>query len=235
MSENLHSGHRKRMRNKCLSDNMESFTDHELIEMLLYYCIPMKDTNELAHKIIDECGNLAILMETKPQDLMNRCGISEGTAVFFAITSEIMKRCDRQKWEKKRTLSSAEEAGKFAVSLLSYEIYECFYVICLDSQSRIINFVKLSQGNIDEININIREIAETAIRYKATSVILAHNHPGGSLIPSYQDIDATSRISSCLNLMDIEVYDHIIVADNKYYSMAANKLVPSKTRRNKDG
>lgn len=225
MAENVHVGHRQRMRDRCLKDGAGSFHTHELLEMLLYYCIAMKDTNPLAHKLLEEYGSLSTLLEADTKDLERRCAISENTALIFSIVCEIIKRCNSEKWVKKALLNTSQLAIEYAVSLLSYEKYECFYVISLDSQKRLINAAIIGKGTVNSAHVYPRLIVETALRYKADSVILAHNHPGGTLTPSYADITSTTNIVRILRGIDIEVVDHIIVGGNKGFSMADNSLI----------
>ncbi len=226
--KNIHNGHRSRMRLKCLEYGPQSFEDHELVEMLLYYCVPMKDTNPLAHKMMNEYKTLSMLIEADPNDLMRRCGIGDNMAVFFAIAGEIMKRANSERWTDKTVIGSSDMAGEFAVSLLSYEKYECFYVISLDSQNRLINSTLISKGTVDEAHVYPRLVVETALRHNASNVILAHNHPGGSTKPSMSDISTTIKITQALNAIDILVADHIIVAEDRFLSMADKKLLSNK-------
>ncbi len=222
----VHTGHRKRMRERFLKSGAESFADHELIEMLLYNTYPRRDTNELAHKILNEYGNsLSMLIEADPNDLMFKCGLNENTAIFFPIMTELLRRYSLERFSKRKVMDSSDIAGEYAVYLLSHEKRECFYAICLDAQSRLINAALVSHGIINQTNVYIRNVVEAVIKYNAVSVILAHNHPSGKLIPSESDIITTVSIIKVLNSIDVNVVDHIIVADDKYMSMADEKLI----------
>ncbi len=225
MKENLHSGHRQRMRERYLAQGGEGFADHELLELLLFSCIPMRDTNELAHKLLKEFGSLPMLIEAEPRDVINRCGISEATAVFISAQNALIKSCMKQKWEKRTFIGSSQRAGEFAVSLLSQMNYERFYIICLDSRHRFIKAVLIAEGTVQEAVVYPRLVVEAALRHQASSVILTHNHPGGSLKPSLNDMNTTVKIVKAMNLIDISVVDHIIVADNQYFSFAENNMI----------
>lgn len=226
MTENLHEGHRKRLKERFKNEGAKAFDDHQLLELLLFYCIPRRDTNEIAHRIIKEFGSLSMLFSSRPEDIVEKTNITENAAIFLAIQSEVVRRANSGKWNKRETkISSSNDAGEYAVSLLAYENYENFYVISLDSQKRLINSNLVSEGSVDEAFIYPRIVVECALRNKASSVILAHNHPGGKLKPSFQDLESTSKITKALNMIDIEVLDHIIVADNKYFSFADNGLI----------
>lgn len=221
----IHAGHRERMRERLKKNGAASLQTHELLEMLLYYTMPRKNTNEIAHKLLNEYGTLPVLFEADAQDIERRCGVNEGTAVFFELAREMLRRYDGERWTPRKLIDSSDIAGEYAKFLLSGEKRECFYIICLDSQSRLINSALISKGTVNEAHVYTRNIVEAALKFNARSVILAHNHPGGSLVPTTSDVETTVRIIKMLNMIDIFVADHIIVAGNEYLSMSDKGLV----------
>jgi len=223
--ENVHAGHRKRMRERLIKSGTSSLQTHELLEMVLYYTNPRINTNEKAHELLREYDSLANLIDSEPADLQRRCGVNEGTAVFFSLIHEIVRRFEDERWKPKKLMDSSDIAGEYSKFLLSHEKRECFYIICLDSQSRLICPVVISIGTLNETHVYIRSIVEAAIKFNARSIILAHNHPGGSLIPTRSDVETTVNIVKSLNMIDIFVADHIIVAGNEYLSMSDKGLV----------
>lgn len=225
MDRKLHAGHRQRVRNRYLSEGLDSFTDHQVLEMLLFYCIPMKDTNELAHKMINEFGTLAGLFEADPKDISRRCGVSENTAILVSMVPSLTRRYFKGKWGEKPVLSSSSKAGEYAVSLFAGRTYEVFFVLCLDSQNRVNYAALVHEGTINEAPVYPRIIVETALRHQANSVILAHNHPGGSIKPSKADIEVTKKITEALRAISISVMDHIIVAGDNYVSLAEQGMI----------
>jgi len=225
MGKKLHNGHRKRVKARYLTEGLDSFEDHEVLEMLLFYCIPMKDTNELAHKMMDEFGSLAGLFEADAKDICKRCNISENAAILVSLIPSLARRYFKGKWGDKPILNSSSKAGEYAVSLFAGRTYEVFYVICLDSQSRVNNAALVHKGTINEAPVYPRLIIETALRHQANSVILAHNHPGGTTRPSGADMEVTKRIIAALEAISIKVVDHIIVAGREYVSFAERGLI----------
>ena len=195
MNKKLHAGHRQRVKNRYLSDGLDSFTDHQVLEMLLFYCIPMKDTIELAHKMINEFGTLAGLFESDPKDISRRCGVTENAAILISMIPSLARRYFKDKWGDKPVLNSSSKAGEYAVSLFTGRIYEAFFVICVDSQNRVNNAALVHEGTINEAPVYPRMIVETALRHQANSVILTHNHPGASIKPSKDDIEETKKKS----------------------------------------
>ena len=223
--KNVHAGHRKRVKSRYLSEGLDGFQDHEVLELLLFYCIPMKDTNELAHKMIREFSTLAGLFDADPGEISKRCGVSENTAIFIALIPSLVRRYFKVKWGDKRVLSSSSKAGKYAISLFAGRNYETFFLLCLDSQSRLNHAALLHEGTLNEVPVYPRLVVETALRHKANSVVLVHNHPGGILEPSKADIEVTKRVMKALEGISITVMDHIIVAEDKYVSFAEKGLL----------
>jgi len=225
MKENVHNGHRARVRERYLTQSGDGFADHELLELLLFSCIPMRDTNVLAHKLIDEFGSLSLLIESNPLDMVKRCGVNENTAIFISAQNQLLRRYLQSKKEKRRILNSSQAVGEFCLGLLAHLHYERFYMLCLDTAHRLLNTVLLAEGTVREAIVYPRSIVENALRFQSSSVILLHNHPGGSLKPSLSDITLTTNVVKALNLIDIEVADHIIVAENTYFSFAEEGMI----------
>lgn len=220
-----HTGHRQRLRQRFIENGLENFQDHEVLELLLFYCLPRKNTNELAHKIMSEFKSLDYLFESNPQDISRRCGVSENTAVFLSLFAPVARRYSIEKCREKPLLNSSSIAGQYAVSLFIGKQYENFYVICLDAQNRVNYADCVHHGTINEATVYPRLIIESALKYQANSVMLAHNHPGGTLKPSNADIEVTQKIGAALKHISIQVVDHLIVGGNKYFSFAENGLL----------
>ncbi|WP_010250360.1 RadC family protein [Acetivibrio cellulolyticus] len=218
----MHEGHRKRLKMRFLKDGLDSFEPHQVLELLLFYSIPRKDTNELAHELLSKYGSLSGVFEADPKDLSQISGVGESTAFLLSLIPQLSRRYFNDKWGEKPELNSSTKAGQYAVSLFAGRTYEAFYIICLDSQNKVNYSELVHEGTINEAPVYPRLLVEAAIRHKANSVILAHNHPGGSLNPSRADIEATRTICNALESISIKVIDHIIVCGGKYYSFAEN-------------
>ncbi|MDD4169197.1 MAG: DNA repair protein RadC [Desulfotomaculaceae bacterium] len=225
MGKNLHAGHRQRVKARYLAEGLDDFEDHQVLELILFYCIPIRDTNELAHRILNEFGSLAGVLEADPRELCRRCGVSENTAVLISLIPPLARRYFKAKWGGKPELNSSSKAGEYVVSLFIGRTYEVFYVICLDAQNRVNYAALVQEGTINEAAVYPRLIVEAALRHQANCVILAHNHPGGTLRPSDADIQVTKKIVTALGTIAVHVADHIIVAGESYYSFAENGLL----------
>ena len=223
MSPELHKGHRARMRERYMNDNgLDSFAEHEALELLLYYCIAQRDTNELAHKMLLEYGSIANLFDAHPKDIAKRCDVSENTAILIAMIPQLAKRYFQSKREKSIRLVTSQDAGRYLIDLFTGRNIEAFYILCLDAQRRLNHAALISEGTVEEAPIYIRNIVQTTLLYNSVSVVLAHNHPGGSVNASGADIEATRQIIRAFELLEINVLDHIIVADGGYFSFAEN-------------
>lgn len=225
MTENLHEGHRQRIKNRFLEEGLDGFDDHQVLELLLFYCIPMKDTNELAHKLLTEFGSLAGLFEASPEEICTRCKVTHNSAVLLSIIPSLSRRYFKGKWGEKPLINSSSKAGEYAVSLFVGRTYEAFYLLCLNAQNRVNYAALVHEGTINEAPVYPRLIVETALRHQASTVILAHNHPGGTLRPSGADKEVTERIVAALGAISIQVADHLIVAGNDYYSFMEHGLL----------
>jgi len=221
----LHEGHRQRVKQRYLAEGLDSFEDHEVLEMLLFYSVPMRDTNELAHKMIREFGSLAGLFEADPRDVSKRCRVSEHTAILISMIPHLARRYLKGKWGDKPVLNTSSKAGEYAISLFAGRTYEAFYVICLDTQNRVNYAALVHEGTLNEVSVYPRVIVELVLRHQANSVILAHNHPGGTLNPSVEDINLTKTIIAALRPISVSVLDHIIVAGERFVSLKQRNLI----------
>jgi len=219
-NKNIHANHRQRMRKRYREQGLDSFDDHEVLEVLLYYCYPRCDTNEIAHKILKEFKTLPNLFEANVDTIMARLNCTENIAVLLNLMPAIAKRYLNRKWGDKITLKNPKATGEYSINLFVGEQVECFYVLCLDSGHRVNQTCLISRGTVDEVPVFVRELVRKVLEYQAAKVILVHNHPGGTIKPSLSDNALTTRIRDALQLIDVYVTDHIIVADNKYFSYA---------------
>lgn len=215
----IHSKHRERMREKCIKYGAVSFQTHELLEMMLYYCYPYKNTNLIAHEILNVYGSLNALLNADSEDLQQKCGMTERISIFFLILAELMKRYSQDRWKEKIMLNSSELTGRYAISLLANEKSDCFYAILLDKQNRLINASLISMGFMSDMHFYTREIVRIAIAHEASTVVFAHNHLDKRRKPSMVDIKITIQLIRALNAIGIFVADHVIIVEDDYVSM----------------
>lgn len=214
-----HKGHRHRVREKFLKSGFDGFAEHEILEFLLFYCIPRKNTNLLAHKILDKYKTLANVFDAPIDELMAETGISENTAALLSTIPSLSRIYETSKWKRINCLKNTEEAGQFAVSMLKDKIDEEFAIICLDANRCVHWSGTILKGTIDATPAYPRKVAAEALKHNAAKIILTHNHPSGTLISSVADKESTEIITKALKGIGIEVLDHIIVSGTRYFSM----------------
>lgn len=221
----IHDGHRDRMRTRFLQEGADGLATHELLEMLLYGTIPRGDTNEIAHHLLNEFGSLSNLIESDPEEIAKSAGIGIKSAVFLSLLHELVRRYERDKMEEKPALTSIPRSVDYCAGLLMYCTTERFYVVCLDSRRKVLHTAKLSEGTVNDTSVSLRMVAEKALRYKATSVLICHNHPNGTVKPSYEDIELTGHLKKSLDALGIELMDHIIIGEKQYFSFFENDML----------
>uniref|UniRef100_A0A7C5V324 DNA repair protein RadC n=1 Tax=Caldicellulosiruptor owensensis TaxID=55205 RepID=A0A7C5V324_9FIRM len=226
MANNLHEGHRERLKRRFIEQGLDGFEDHQVLELLLFFSIPRKDTNDVAHRLISTFGSISNVFEAHPKDLQKVNGVGKNSAILISLISQISRRYLADKNRKTFQLRNVEVASEYIKSLFVGRKNEVFYVICLDTQLNVIYSAPLFEGTVKEAVVYPRKVVECVIRYNASSVILAHNHPGGSVKPSMDDINTTQKIVNALSTIGVAVNDHFIVAGDKYYSFAQNGMLP---------
>ena len=204
---------------------LDNFNDVNVLELLLFYAIPRKDTNELAHALLDHFGSLDRIFEASVPELEEVPGIGENTALLITLVPQITRRYLMAKGNCICSITSSAEAGKYLVPRLMFEKEEKLLLLCLDAKKSVISCVTLGSGVINAVDVNVRKVVENAVRNRASSVILAHNHPSGVALPSREDERITREIASALKLVGIPLDDHIIVAGDDYVSFADSGLI----------
>ncbi len=214
----LHDGHRERKRVQFRQHGLDGFADHEVLELLLYYAIPRRDTNETAHRLLQKFGTLQNVFNAPAEELSRVEGMGEGAALFLTLLPAVYRRTMRSTGPEK-VLNSVEKCGRYFLSLLAQERQETLYQLCLDAKGKLLTCKKLSQGSADCTALSVRQVVENALLSGASAVVLAHNHPSGVALPSENDRAVTLWVRDALKTMDIRLLDHIIVADGDYVSM----------------
>lgn len=223
----IHEGHRDRMRVRFLQEGADGLATHELLEMLLYGTIPRGDTNEIAHHLLDEFGSVSNLIEADPYEIAKIAGVGMKSGIFISLLHELVRRYEKEKFEQKPALVSIQRSVEYCQALLAFRPRECFYAVCLDSRRKILHTAKISEGTINDASVSPRIVIEKALRYKATGVLLCHNHPNGGVKPSYNDISMTEQLRTMLDSLGIDVVDHIIIGENQYFSFFENDMLKS--------
>ncbi len=218
------SGHRERLRNRFLESNPDTIEDYHLIELLLFYSIPRKDTRYEAVELMRHFGSLRNLFMADQRELETVEGVGRSSAILIGLIHELMRRIDLDYLSTGLDCSDIDALGRVFSIVMRQEKDEVMYVIALDGAKRVLRYKKLYQSHTSAMNVFIRDITEFAISQRAEYLVISHNHPSGSVLPSYRDIELTENLSNGLKLLNIRLHEHIICADMAYYPIIRNRL-----------
>ncbi len=220
----IHEGHRQRMKQRFLQEGLDHFEQHQVLELLLFYCVPRKDTNPIAHALLQRFGSVAQVLEAPYGELMKVPGVGESAATFLTLVNDLGRYYQVNRATKPTILTTVEQCGTFLVPHFYGRRNETVFLLCLDAKCKVLCCKEVGEGSVNSAAIPIRRVVEMALGANATSVVLAHNHPSGLALPSDEDICTTRRVAVALNAVEIQLVDHIVVADDDFVSMAQSGM-----------
>ena len=215
----IHKGHRQRLRNRFLDEGLDSFEQHEVLELLLFHVVPQKDTNPIAHELINRFGSFSMVLEAPVEELEKVPGISRNGAVLLKLAKDMGRYYQVNRKAHSKQLRTLNDCGDYIRDYFLGKRNEVVYLLCLDAKCNVLSCCEVGEGSVNSANVPIRRIVEIALASNATSVVLAHNHPSGDARPSAEDIATTHRVAAALSSVDIFLVDHIVVAYDDYVSM----------------
>ena len=213
-----HDGHRQRLKTEFLA-RPDSFPDHKLLELLLFYANPRSDTNPLAHELMDHFGSLAGILDATPEELQKVKGVGEHAAVLFKAVKEFS---GRYLTVRTQVDDIARNARDYYALLRPYFFgarNEMLCLLCLDGKHKVLGIRRLGEGNVNTVNVTTRLIAEAALSLNASAVVLAHNHVSGIAFPSDEDIATTNSLAPILSTLGVALVDHLIFVDDDMVSL----------------
>lgn len=217
--KNLHKDHRERVRSRFREEGLEHFSDVQVLEFLLFYAIPRKDTNEIAHRLLAHFGSLPQVLEAPIDELQKVEGVGESAAILVALTTAMERYHAIHAAKKVKVLRTTEQCAAYVAPYFRSLRDEAVYLLCMDAKGKPLCCKELSRGSVNSATVSARKVVEIAISANATTVILAHNHPAGVAIPSGDDVVSTRRIGAALDAVGIVLADHLVMADDDYVSM----------------
>lgn len=220
-SKSVHEEHRKRLRARFLAEGLDNFEPHNVLELLLFYAIPRRDTNVIAHHLINKFGSISAVFEADIDELASVDGIGEYSATLLKLIQQVTRYYAIDSCKPHTTYDTAEKVGDFLIAKFTGETVEKVYLLSLSSSYRLISCDLVSEGCVNASEIILRKIADTALSANASMAILAHNHPGGSVKPSGDDLSATCEVFKMLKRMNIPLLEHFVVAGDEYSTMIA--------------
>ena len=219
--ENIHAGHRQRMRKRFIGQGFQGMEQHEVLEMLLYYGIPRKDTNLTAHRLLDRYGSFAKVCDTPVDVLQRDFGLTEAAAVLIKMVPELARVYAETKFSK--PYIDKDTAVEVLRPKFIGATVEKVAIALSDANDRLILCDVVAEGSLSATESPVRKIVDLALRHNAKYVYLAHNHPSELCAPSRQDLETTRVISETLNSIGVMLVDHIVFTSTDHFSIRSYK------------
>ena len=216
----IHQGHRQRLKDRFRMEGLDHFEQRHVLELLLFYCVPRQDTAPLAQRLLDHFGSISQVFDASIEELEKVAGVGYNVSTLLALTTQICRYYLVNRTMNHVILNTTELCGDYVMQRFHGRRNETVFLLCLDAKCKVLCCREVGEGSVNSANIPIRRIVEIALSVNATTVVLAHNHPSGLALPSDEDIHTTMRIAAALDTVEIQLADHIVVADDDYVSMA---------------
>ena len=197
--ESIHKGHRERLKQRFLEEGLDNFTEIQVLELLLFFAIPVKDTNPLAHSLLDHFGSLSRVLEADVEDLKKVPGIKDHAATLLALVIDLCRYYQVNCAQETDILTTLDACGKYLVPRFFGRTKESVFLLCLDAKCKVLCCKEIGEGSVNTAAISVRKVVETALAANATTVVLAHNHPSGIAVPSNEDVQTFLAEESALD------------------------------------
>lgn len=218
-----HSGHRQRVRKKFIENGFDVFEPHEALEMFLFYAIPRKDTNPLAHRLLDRYLTIGGVCDAPIDELMEEFGLSESAAAYIKMLPEMSRLYNESKMSDDNIIDY-ENLGKLFQTKFIGRTSEAVALMLGDAKGKMIYFNIISKGSLNSSDMPIRKIVDLSLRHNAKTAFIAHNHPSGTALPSHSDLLTTQTVRETLLSVGVDLIDHFIITDDDYVSLRDSGL-----------
>ena len=215
-----HTGHRQRMKERLLCGGLDSFSDHEIVELLLFYALPYRNTNDLAHLLVAQFGGWTQVLDAAYEDLVTVPGVTPHVATLLTLAGQTARRYQRDVTGLVRQLYDADMVADHVIPWFLGRKEESVVLVSLDNKRKLLNTTRIFVGSVNSAQFNIRLAVQQALRDNATQVVLAHNHPNGYAFPSEADVTTTQFVQEVFAPLDIRLVDHLIVAEGDCLCMS---------------
>ncbi|MBY0407633.1 MAG: DNA repair protein RadC [Rickettsiales bacterium] len=221
----LHSGHRKRLRERFLTAGPAALADYELLEMVLFPAKPVGDVKPMAKMLLAAFGSFGRVLHASPIELMKVEGVNEAAVVAIKVVMAASERLLKEEMADKPIINSWEALLNYARVHIGHQKEEEFHVLFLNNKLEMMADERQQKGTVNHTPVYPREVVKRALEIGASSIILVHNHPSGDVNPSKADVDVTRQIVQAARALGIEVHDHIIIGAKKHFSFKAKELL----------
>ena len=219
-----HKGHRERLRKRFIENGLDGFEEHQALELFLFYAIPRKDTNPLAHRLLGRYRTLSGVCDAPIDELQQDFGISENAAALLKLLPELSRLYNESRLTKDNIID-LDTLGEIVKQKFIGRTAEVVVLVLGDAKGKMVYFDVVAKGSISSSDFPVRRIVELAIRHNARIAVIAHNHPSGNALPSKSDMETTRLIADTLRGVGVRLIDHYIIADNDYISFRESRLM----------
>ncbi len=223
-NSSVHNGHRQSVKKKFINNGLDGFNPHEALELYLYYAIPRKDTNPLAHRLLDRFVTIAGVCDAPIDELMDEFGLSENTAVLLKLLPHMSRLYNESKLNSDNTIE-LDTIGDVIKTKFIGRVEEVVVLLLGDAKGKIIFFDVVAKGSINSSDMPIRKIVDLSIRHNARLAFVAHNHPSGNALPSTADVNTTKTLAKTLRAVGVRLFDHFIITDDDYVSLRESNML----------
>src|SRR3954454_24102803 len=218
-------GHRQRLRQRFLDGGSNAVSDYELLELILFRAIPMRDVKPLAKSLLEKFGSYAEVISAPPERLKEVDGLGDAAVTEFKIVAAAAQRLAKGQVRKRPVLSSWSSVLDYCRTAQAFSEKEQFRILFLDKRNQLIADEVQQQGTVDHTPVYPREVVKRALELSATAIILVHNHPSGDPTPSSADIEMTRQVATIAKPLGVQLFDHIIVGKDGHASLKALRLI----------
>jgi len=217
-------GHRRRLKDRLLEDP-RALADYEVLELVLGYVNVRRDNKPLAKELHRRFGGVRGALTARMEELRDVPGFGPGIEEFWTLWREAWARFHEEPVRARAVFNSPHIVADMARARIGCREREEFWMALLDTKNRLVGWERVSTGTVDQAAVYPREVLSTALRHKASGVILVHNHPGGDPRPSVEDVEFTRRIVAAAREIDIRVLDHVVVTEDRFYSFQTEGII----------
>ncbi len=219
IQKNPHEGHRSKLKKRFLNQGLAGFEDHNILELILFFAIPRRDTNVIAHNLLSKFGSFSRVFEASVEELCSVDGIGQHAAHLIKTYPAVAKRYYQDRFKEEKKLPMYHQLGQDLVLQFAGVDHEQVLVLFYDNSLGFRGQVILHEGDINSVTFSLRKVCDAALQHNAAYMILAHNHPHGLPIASSEDLNTTSRVQNFLSQMNVVLIDHFIIGEGRFSSV----------------
>lgn len=225
--DKLHTNHRHRMKSRFREKGLDGFSDHEILEFLLYFGIPYKNTNEIAHLLLNRFRSLSGVLDADYEELITQKGIGENTATLINFIPSLFRAYSLDKYKSCVVFDTMDKIGEFLINHYIGATREHVEVLLFDGKMKMIDHVTVHEGAVNSSDINPEKLAEIVFSRKSSCFVLSHNHPGGCTEPSVDDLRITKILREAFEPFNKFMIEHVIVSGGEYRCILNDSLLNS--------